>query len=138
MCLTFHLTSQHHLFQSQTLSAYFPVFHRRNLDSYPIILCVCVCVCVTLAGLIEEETLLRPPILLCIWLLTFLIQTRHSYSSICIEMFEEIIFWGKARILHNPDTSFMLFNPFFFKLLSDNFLRLKSYNFKIKRNPRDH
>ena len=74
---------------------------------------VCVCVCVTLAGLIEEETPLRPPILLCIWLLTFLIQTRHSYSSICIEMFEEIIFWGKARILHNPDTSFMLFNPFF-------------------------
>ena len=43
MCLTFHLPSQHHLFQSQILSAYFPVFHRRNLDSYPIILCVCVC-----------------------------------------------------------------------------------------------
>lgn len=80
-----------------------------------------VCVCVTLAGLIEERTLLRPPILLCIWLLIFLIQPRYSYSSICIEMFEEIVFWGKARILHNPDTSFMLFN-LFFKLLSDNFL----------------
>ena len=58
--------------------------------------CVCVCVCVTLAGLIEEGTLLRPPILLCIWLLTFLIQPRYSYSSICIEMFEEIVVLGEG------------------------------------------
>ena len=68
----------------------------RLLPDHFVCVCVCVCVCVTLAGLIEEGTLLRPPILLCIWLLTFLIQPRYSYSGICIEMFEEIVVLGEG------------------------------------------